>query len=367
MRYGIIFERFWDTPDIKALSDQGQKLACYLLTCKHHNMIGCYALTLEYMGFDLRWSQEVLKAALKELIAISFVRYDSAFSWVIIPNYLVWNEIQNKNHAKAAYKLLKAVPQKSAVFPAIIEVVRKEIRKHPDKFPDDYLRDLQDSPDAGATGIEGHPIPTQYPPQPSNSNSNSSSIKTTATQASPSDKRKGKRIPPDFAVTEDHRVLGRKLGVDPDRELPAFRDHFESKSGPNATKLDWNKTFNNWLRTADRYKPKPEPQAQPVAAPQPKREPAPRVVVPADINNSDQARKGWAAILSALKGRVDQRAFKTWLEPIRVLGTSGGALYVEAVSADVEVIEREYAELIGVAAEGLGLSRVVCVPAEGAD
>jgi hypothetical protein len=39
------------------------------------------------------------------------------------------------------------------------------------------------------------------------------------------------------------------------RELPKFRDFWKAKSGRDATKLDWQATWRNWLRRSDDFKP----------------------------------------------------------------------------------------------------------------
>jgi hypothetical protein len=76
--------------------------------------------------------------------------------------------------------------------------------------------------------------------------------KTTASQATPI---RGRRIPPDFSVTEEHRLFAEKNRlVSPDSEIGAFKDYWEAKAGRDAVKLDWDKTFRNWLRNAQTFK-----------------------------------------------------------------------------------------------------------------
>jgi uncharacterized protein YdaU (DUF1376 family) len=66
-------------------------------------------------------------------------------------------------------------------------------------------------------------------------------------------KKKGSRLPEDWHPNESHDILRIKLGFGVDEartELSKFRDYWLSKAGQQATKLDWDRTFNNWLRTA---------------------------------------------------------------------------------------------------------------------
>lgn len=74
-----------------------------------------------------------------------------------------------------------------------------------------------------------------------------------APQAAPPRKR-GTRLPNDFAVTDDMKTWFRQHcpGVDGARETLKFRNYWQAKSGKDATKLDWTKTWQNWMiRAAD--------------------------------------------------------------------------------------------------------------------
>jgi replication protein O len=62
------------------------------------------------------------------------------------------------------------------------------------------------------------------------------------------------RIPEDFAPSSAHRSLAHEKGVDLDEELERFRDHFRAKAGRDATKLDWDAAFRNWIRKAGEWK-----------------------------------------------------------------------------------------------------------------
>lgn len=74
----------------------------------------------------------------------------------------------------------------------------------------------------------------------------------------PADKR-GSRLPSDWMPTDDDASFGASLGYTAplyDREVLKFRNHFESAPGKAGVKLDWHKTFRNWLiRGAERLTP----------------------------------------------------------------------------------------------------------------
>jgi hypothetical protein len=56
-----------------------------------------------------------------------------------------------------------------------------------------------------------------------------------------------KRLPDDWGPQPAHHALADELGIVLFDELMKFRDYF---LGEGKVKADWNRTFNNWLRTA---------------------------------------------------------------------------------------------------------------------
>lgn len=66
-------------------------------------------------------------------------------------------------------------------------------------------------------------------------------------------RQRGKRIPPDFAVTDGMRAWAREKGLrcDLDRETEKFINYWTAKAGRDATKTDWMATWRNWVLKAD--------------------------------------------------------------------------------------------------------------------
>ena len=60
-------------------------------------------------------------------------------------------------------------------------------------------------------------------------------------------KAKGTRLPADWAYDLKHEALATEMGVSLYEEFVKFKDYF---IGEGKLKADWNRTFNNWLRTA---------------------------------------------------------------------------------------------------------------------
>ena len=61
--------------------------------------------------------------------------------------------------------------------------------------------------------------------------------------------KRASRIPPNFWPTPEPEA---EAGIDYKKELANFRDYWTAKSGANATKLDWQATWRQWARKADR-------------------------------------------------------------------------------------------------------------------
>ena len=74
---------------------------------------------------------------------------------------------------------------------------------------------------------------------------------TTTDDAKP--KRRGTRIPSDFAVTSEMAAWAAQNVplVDVVAETERFRDYWTAVSGQRGTKLDWVATWRNWMRRAD--------------------------------------------------------------------------------------------------------------------
>ncbi|CDO46363.1 phage related protein [Bartonella henselae] len=65
---------------------------------------------------------------------------------------------------------------------------------------------------------------------------------------------RGCRLPDDFEPDYDFAI---EEGLPPERvkvEIAKFRDYWHSKAGANATKIDWQATWRNWVRNSKNYK-----------------------------------------------------------------------------------------------------------------
>lgn len=77
----------------------------------------------------------------------------------------------------------------------------------------------------------------------------------------PQKRRRGTRIPPDFAVTPEMVAWARDRVpfVDGRAETEKFVNHFRASSGQKAVKLDWVLTWKNWMLNAAERLPRGQP------------------------------------------------------------------------------------------------------------
>lgn len=61
--------------------------------------------------------------------------------------------------------------------------------------------------------------------------------------------KRATRIPPDFEPKPEPEA---EAGIDRQKELANFRDYWMAKAGKDAAKLDWQATWRQWVRKADR-------------------------------------------------------------------------------------------------------------------
>lgn len=68
----------------------------------------------------------------------------------------------------------------------------------------------------------------------------------------PTHKKRATRLPEDWAPTPDQIAWARseRKDINPATEASKFRDYWIAKAGRDASKLDWDATWRNWVRNA---------------------------------------------------------------------------------------------------------------------
>jgi hypothetical protein len=112
----------------------------------------------------------------------------------------------------------------------------------------------------GGGGGEGStPVATQvsesksFAAQPVDQPAAPAVVTTASGDAADDQPKRGKRIPDDFTVTPAMVTWAREHTprVDGRRETERFIDHWQAKTGKDATKRDWIATWRNWMRGAE--------------------------------------------------------------------------------------------------------------------
>jgi hypothetical protein len=123
-RYVKIATRFWSDEKTSLLKDEEKLLFLYVMTSPHSNMVGFYVLPKLYIMHDLEWSTQRLSKPFDKLLEDGFIKYCDKTSVILIPNFLKYNTIQNRNQAIGAIKALKEVP-KNSLYPHFYECLKQ--------------------------------------------------------------------------------------------------------------------------------------------------------------------------------------------------------------------------------------------------
>lgn len=124
--YGKVKIAFWEDIKIRELSDAPKLLALYCLTGEHSNAIGCFRLPIGYVETDLRWDKEKAQAALDEIVAAGFALYDEETHYLLMPNYLEHNPIENSRVGKMCIQLINNAMRSQKIFPALWEALQTQ-------------------------------------------------------------------------------------------------------------------------------------------------------------------------------------------------------------------------------------------------
>jgi hypothetical protein len=108
--YGKVFSRIWESPNFRALSEDGRTLALYLLTCQHGTIAGLFRVPDGYASEDLQWSSERVAEGFGNLEANGFATRCDVTKWVWITKYLQHNPPENPNQGKAIRRVVEMVP-----------------------------------------------------------------------------------------------------------------------------------------------------------------------------------------------------------------------------------------------------------------
>jgi hypothetical protein len=167
--YGKIYSAIWASADFRALSEDGQKLALYLLTSGHATMLGCYFLPDGYICEDIGWSSERVRDAMADCIAKNFVERDLTSRWVFVTRFMKWNQFENTKVAVGARNRFEAVPDvfKFKLAQAILEYCGKHLpAEHVQKYTEQKPFVMSDEYEQAVAASQSKALTVDAPAKP---------------------------------------------------------------------------------------------------------------------------------------------------------------------------------------------------------
>lgn len=273
--YANILTAIWRDDDFRALSMPEQHAYLMLATQPDISAAGVLALNLT------RWASrtkgltgEQLRAAIDGLEARRFVVVDYDTEELLVRSFVRWDG--GYTNSKRRFAIRDAAGQIESV--ALRRALAAEFERL--SLPDDWIPAFPQVDGLSIGHTENQEGLSENPGCPTPENSDTRRVVVTKAKgvvtathtpqpstlipphnadAPASGRKRGTRLPDDFAITDDMKTWFAEncRGVDGPRETEKFRNYWRSKSGKDATKLDWPATWRNWMLTAaDRAGPR---------------------------------------------------------------------------------------------------------------
>lgn len=108
--YSRVYAKVWDDERFRALSEQGQRTALYLLTSAQGNGIGYFRFSPGKAAEDLGLSVSAFSRAFAEVQATMGWPFDPAARVMLLPKFFRYNTADNPNCLKAWMRELANIP-----------------------------------------------------------------------------------------------------------------------------------------------------------------------------------------------------------------------------------------------------------------
>lgn len=258
--YANIFCAIWDDADFCALSSDAQRTYFMLVTQPDITACGLLPLTMR------RWSQTVasgdrasLPAALIELEDARFVLVDEDTEELLVRSFA-----KHDGGYKHAKRLLAVLAYAKSIRSARLRnAVADELRKLDVPGADEVAIDCEPIPNevaidrqsvANEVAIGSRRVVVTEVGMDHNPEPESFSLGASA----PARPKRATRLADDWKPSAALVEWQRGQGISDflaRQELPKFVDYWKAKGGQAGTKLDWDATWRNWLRTAQERSP----------------------------------------------------------------------------------------------------------------
>jgi hypothetical protein len=275
--YAKIWQRIWDDPDFVALPLQTQAVYFMLISDPGRTNAGLLPLTIN------RWTRcsaattpDTIRGILNELSARNFIVVDWDHEELLIRTFI--RNDQGYQHPNIHKSMLRAVAKtrssvlKSVLAEELLRLPHHSCIKQTHEAADMLVKDLKQSrpdpieipsqsdPEPNAIlRVEGCYVsrevnnlqPSTSNPQPPLSGGAGGAPPEPEPDATPT-RKNGTRLQPGWKPTKPtiQAMKTERPDVDLQAEHRKFIDHWTAKTGRDATKLDWDATWRNWIRNA---------------------------------------------------------------------------------------------------------------------
>lgn len=244
-RYRKIDQRIWNDEKFRLLDDSAKLLFFCLLTHPSMTMLGAMRSTVAGLAEELGWSVEAFREAFQQVLDKGMAEHEQKAHLIALPNFLVYNKPESPNVVKSWSSVLDMLPE-CALKIRVVARCRAFAEGMSEGFaealpvafrqpmPNQEQEQEQDQEQKARTGVGAAAAAPAAPATPT---------------------KRAHRLPEDFTLPKawGEATLAEFPYWPADYirlEAAKFRDHWVSKSGKDATKLDWMATWRNWCRNA---------------------------------------------------------------------------------------------------------------------
>lgn len=244
--YARLAADIWKNEDFRKLPAQAQRLYLVLISQPDISAAGVLPMTIKrWASYAPDTSEADVRTAIDSLSDSLFVVVDYDTEELLVRTFAKWDG-GSKNPKRVpsildAYRMATSYP--------IDRALTRELSAL-GVLPQDQRDSLSDRVSDTHRVVVKEAVTTSNP-QPATRNPEETS--------SPRPRKRGSRIPDDFAVTAEMVTWAQETAphVDGKRETEKFVNHWLGESGAAATKLDWTAAWRKWiLIAADRQGPR---------------------------------------------------------------------------------------------------------------
>lgn len=364
-RYRKIETRLFADPRFRKLSKAqpcGQYLLLWLLTGPASSLLPgvTYGLGQAGLAEMLGWSQQGFHDALHEAIRHDLVKADLDAPLIFVPLAVEINPPQSINVVKSwlhPWEEIADCPLKGEIWEALKALLEGKAHGFLDEFTKacrmprliqkQEQEQNQDQKKESCGARQSTFLPQRSPLSVEGEPANSCVIGLPLIDGS------------EFPITASQVEEFSRLypAVDVNQGLRAMRGWLIGNPKNKKTKGGVMRFVTGWLGKEQNRARSATSGTYTASAPMPSQSQKQEVVLPSDLNRPS-GEKAWASIVAKLKTAIDAHSYQTWLQPLRGLGISKGALYVSMPSDDFQLVEETWGEHITAAAEAIGLNKI---------